>query len=159
MRFNGVFTYVNIIYLDQLLGFASEKTKYGRSEGILRAKNAFQDKHQSPHLVWKFAPWLRMFATSDPETARVLMTLKPELVKKAGLSDMLFGDDPNGFIGGLLYEEGAVWQKSRKILTEEFNQKSLDSYVNAMDESVTGLVRLAKIERIIMENLCFVTIR
>ena len=68
------------------------------------------------------------------------MTLKPELVKKAGLSDILFGDDPNGFIGGLIYEEGPEWQKSRKILNEEFNQKSLDSYVNAMDESVQAYV-------------------
>ena len=83
------------------------------------------------------------------------MTLKPEMVEKAGLSDMMFGDDPRGFIGGLLYEEGATWQRSRKIITEEFNQErflvkfwafvglqtnqkksSLDSYVDAMDDSV-----------------------
>ena len=54
------------------------------------------------------------------------MTLKPEMVEKAGLSDMLFGDDPNGFIGGLVYEEGATWHRSRKIITEEFNQVNLN---------------------------------
>ena len=95
-------------------------------------------------MVWKVAPWLRVFVASDPETARVLMTLKPEYVTKAGLSDMIFGDDPKGFIGGLLYEEGPMWQKSRKILTEEFNQASLDSYVDAMDESVKSYVQRLK---------------
>ena len=55
------------------------------------------------------------------------MTLKPEMVEKAGLSDMMFGDDPNGFIGGLVYEEGPNWHRSRKIITEEFNQEKPNS--------------------------------
>ena len=61
----------------------------------------------------------------NPTLAQFLMTLKPEMVEKAGLSDMMFGDDPRGFIGGLLYEEGATWQRSRKIITEEFNQEKV----------------------------------
>ena len=49
------------------------------------------------------------------------------MVEKAGLSDMMFGDDPNGFIGGLVYEEGPNWHRSRKIITEEFNQEKPNS--------------------------------
>ena len=60
--------------------------------------------------------------------AKFLLTLKPEMVEKAGLSDMWFGDDPKGFIGGLLYEEGAAWHRSRKIITEEFNQARVRRY-------------------------------
>ena len=66
--------------------------------------------------------------TSDPEMAKFLLTLKPEMVEKAGLSDMWFGDDPKGFIGGLLYEEGAAWHRSRKVITEEFNQVRVRRY-------------------------------
>ena len=72
--------------------------------------------------VFKFGPGVKVLITSDPEMAKFLLTLKPEMVEKAGLSDMWFGDDPKGFIGGLLYEEGAAWHRSRKIITEEFNQ-------------------------------------
>ena len=61
------------------------------------------------------------------------MTLKPEMVEKAGLSDMLFGDDPNGFIGGLVYEEGPNWHRSRKIITEEFNQEKAQFYMNSIE--------------------------
>ena len=130
-----------------MFGMISQKAIYGQSEGIIRAKNKIADETGADltgGMVWKFAPWVRVFAASDPETARVLMTLKPEYVTKAGLSDMLFGDDPKGFIGGLLYEEGPMWQKIRKILTEEFNQASLDSYVDAMDESVKSYVQRLK---------------
>ena len=70
-------------------------------------------------------PSLRIFTVIDPSLAKFLMTLKPEMVEKAGLSDMMFGDDPNGFIGGLLYAEGAMWHRSRKIISEEFNQVKL----------------------------------
>ena len=107
------------------MGMASEFEKHTGSEGAIRSKNAACDRLKSDEaggMVGKFGPGLRIFITSNPETAKFLMTLKPEMVEKAGLSDMLFGDDPKGFIGGLLYEEGAAWHRSRKILTEEFNQ-------------------------------------
>ena len=67
--------------------------------------------------------------------AKFLLTLKPEMVEKAGLSDMWFGDDPKGFIGGLLYEEGAAWHRSRKIITEEFNQARVRRYSSYFDLS------------------------
>ena len=113
----------------------------------------------------KFTPWLKVFSASDPEIVKCLMTLKPSQVKKAGLSDMLFSDDPNGFMGGILYDEGEAWQRSRKILSEEFNQDlvmkltfnffkffiikwlhvtrrsaSLDSYIDKMDDSAIAFV-------------------
>ena len=117
----------------------SEIHKHIGTQGVIREKNRLLDilkTDASNGFVMRFFPGLKIFAVADPDTARCLMSLKPEFVKKAGLSDMHFGDDPNGFIGGLLYEEGAAWQKSRRILSEEFNQASLDSYIDAMDESV-----------------------
>ena len=64
-----------------MFGMISQKAIYGQSEGIIRAKNKIADQTGADltgGMVWKFAPWVRVFAASDPETARVLMTLKPE---------------------------------------------------------------------------------
>ena len=126
---------------------ASEVPKHFGTQGIIREKNRLLEllkADASNGFVMRFVPGLKIFTVADPDTARCLMSLKPEFVKKAGLSDMHFGDDPNGFIGGLLYEEGAAWQKSRRILSEEFNQASLDSYIDAMDESVQAYVEKLK---------------
>ena len=104
----------------------AEFTKYEGSEGALRSKNKECDKIRADEIggyVARFGPSLRFLMATDPELAKFLMSLRPETVKKAGLSDMLFGDDPNGFIGGLVYEEGASWHRSRKIINEEFNQE------------------------------------
>ena len=125
--FKGTFEVVSNFdfFLEKWMGMAGEFEKYTGSEGAIRSKNAACDRLRSDQaggMVGKFGPGLRIFITANPETAKFLMTLKPEMVEKAGLSDMLFGDDPKGFIGGLLYEEGAAWHRSRKILTEEFNQ-------------------------------------
>ena len=126
---------------------ASEIPKHLGTEGMIREKNRLLDILQSDSCIgylMRYAPGLKIFNVADPDTARCLMSLRPEFVEKAGLSDMLFGDDPNGFIGGLVYEEGATWQKSRRILNEEFNQASLDSYIDAMDESVQAYVEKLK---------------
>ena len=126
---------------------ASEVPKHFGTQGIIREKNRLLEllkADASNGFVMRFVPGLKIFTVADPDTARCLMSLKPEFVKKAGLSDMLFGDDPNGFIGGLVYEEGAAWQKSRRILSEEFNQASLDSYIDAMDESVQAYIEKLK---------------
>lgn len=107
------------------MGYAGEFEKHAGSEGSIRSKNAACNElktEEAGGMVAKFGPALRIFVTSDPETAKFLLTLKPEMVEKAGMSDVWFGDDPKGFISGLLYEEGAAWHRSRKILTEEFNQ-------------------------------------
>merc|ERR1712212_951247 len=66
-------------------------------------------------------PGLKVLSVIDPNLAQFLMSLPPDHVKKAGLSDEVFGDDPHGFMGGLLFDEGEQWHKSRKILSERFN--------------------------------------
>ena len=126
---------------------AFEYPKHSGTQGIIREKNRLLDvlkADTSNGFVLRYAPGMKIFTVADPDTARFLMSLKPEFVKKGGFSDMLFGNDPNGFIGGLFYEEGAAWQKSRRILSEEFNQASLDSYIDAMDESVQAYVEKLK---------------
>ena len=95
------------------------------SEYGIRVKNKACDElgvDAKGGYVTVLGPGIRIFFATQPEVAKFLMTLKPELVVKAGLSDILFGDDPNGFFGGLLYEEGPYWVRSRKIISEEFNQ-------------------------------------
>ena len=95
------------------------------SEHGLRIKNKACDElgvDAKGGYVTQLGPGIRVFFTTQPEMAKFLMSLKPELVAKAGLSNILFGDDPNGFFGGLLYEEGQHWVRSRKVLSEEFNQ-------------------------------------
>ena len=134
-------------FADSWFGYASEiETDVdGQTERILIERNRKIDQLQAGKKpdgwVFRFAPGVRVFAAIEPEVAKVLMGIKPELVKKAGLVDMLFGDDPKGFIGGLAFEEGASWQKSRKIITEEFNQASLDTYVSQMDDSVQNFIQ------------------
>ena len=99
--------------------------KFTYSEHGLRIKNKACDElgvDAKGGYVTLLGPGIRVFFTTQPEMAKFLMSLKPELVSKAGLSNILFGDDPNGFFGGLLYEEGRDWVRSRKVLSEEFNQ-------------------------------------
>ena len=110
----------------------AEFEKHEGTEGALRSKNKECDKLKADDVggyIVRFGPSMRFFMATDPTLAKFLMTMKPEMVEKAGLSDMLFGDDPNGFIGGLVYEEGANWHRSRKIITEEFNQAGLKNWL------------------------------
>ena len=118
-------------FLEKWMGMASEYEKYACSEGTIRSKNAACDRLGSDKaggIVGKFSPWTRIFTPSSLEMAKFLLTLKPEMVEKAGLKDVVFGDDPNGVIGGLIYEEGAAWNRSRKILTEKFNQARVRNF-------------------------------
>ena len=39
----------------------------------------------------------------------------------AGLSTELFGDDPEGLMGSILFQEGEVWHHSRKLISHSFN--------------------------------------
>ena len=62
-----------------------------------------------------------MLMVTDPDLAQFFMNINPEVVRKAGLSFEMFGDDKNGFLGSILYEEGAQWHRSRKLLGQNFN--------------------------------------
>ena len=60
----------------------------------------------------------------------------------AGLAYELFGDDPEGIVSGLLYQEGRAWHHSRKLLSHNFNLADLDSYIDTMDSSALEFVRI-----------------
>ena len=110
---------------ERLFGMAALLNEYqGSSEGARVKKRLFDELgvDKSSGASVKYTPWLKVFVASDPEVVKFLMTLRPSQVRKAGLSEILFADDPHGFMGGILYDEGENWQKSRKILSEEFNQ-------------------------------------
>ena len=49
--------------------------------------------------------------------------------QKAGFSKEVFGGDPNGFLHGLLYDEGTSWQTNRKRLGKQFHLGILENYI------------------------------
>jgi len=53
----------------------------------------------------------------------------PLVQRKAGFSKELFGGDPNGFLHGLLYDEGKSWQTNRKRLSKQLHLGILESYI------------------------------
>ena len=66
-------------------------------------------------------PTFKILLVAEPSLAQFLMNLNPEWVKKAGLSNELFGDDPKGLMGGLIFQEGKDWHHSRKMISHNFN--------------------------------------
>ena len=76
-----------------------------------------------------------MLCVSDVEIARFLLTLPADIVKKAGLTKEIFGNDKNGFFDNILMAEGQKWQKERKIISKMLHLDILDEYVEAMDIS------------------------
>ena len=53
----------------------------------------------------------------------------PEVQRKAGFSKEIFGGDPNGFLHGLIYDEGKSWQTNRKRLSKQLHLGILESYI------------------------------
>ena len=53
----------------------------------------------------------------------------PLVQRKAGFSKEVLGGDPNGFLHGLLYDEGTSWQINRKRLGKQFHLGILESYI------------------------------
>ena len=53
----------------------------------------------------------------------------PLVQRKAGFSKELFGGDPNGFLHGLVYDEGTSWQTNRKRIGKQLHLGILESYI------------------------------
>ena len=53
----------------------------------------------------------------------------PEVQRKAGFTKELFGGDPNGFLHGLVFDEGKSWQINRKRLSKQLHLGILESYI------------------------------
>lgn len=108
-----------------------------QSEHGLRVKNKVCNKlgtDEKGGYVTRLGPGDRIFFATQPELAKFLMTIKPEFVGKVGLTDMLFGDDPNGFYGGLVCEERLNLLESKTI----FNYKSSKISSFTVENSVKG---------------------
>ena len=69
----------------------------------------------------KMAPTVKFLIVAEPSLAQFFMNLSPDLVKKAGLSNEFFGDDPDGLMKSILFQEGAAWHHSRKLMNHNFN--------------------------------------
>merc|ERR1712136_209155 len=59
---------------------------------------------------WPITPTYQILCITDPDLAHFLLNLSPEVQRKAGFSKELFGGDPNGFLHGLVFDEGKSWQ-------------------------------------------------
>jgi len=83
----------------------------------------------SENFIWGILPNFRLFFATDPELAHFLLNLQPDIIRKAGFSRELFGGDKNGFLYGLLYDEGESWQRNRKLIGKQLHLSVLESYI------------------------------
>ena len=81
------------------------------------------------NFVWPITPTFKIFFATDPELGHFLLNLQPELIRKAGFSREIFGGDKNGFLHGMLYQEGSIWQRNRKLIGKQLHLSILDSYI------------------------------
>ena len=74
---------------------ASEAHQHIGTQGLIREKNRILDllEADSGNFVLPFAPGFKILTVANPDTARFLLSLKPEFVKKAGFGDKVFGGD------------------------------------------------------------------
>ena len=70
---------------------------------------------------WPILPTFNIFFVTDVKLAHFLMNLSPEVQQKAGFSFEIFGGDPNGFVHGLVFDEGASWSLNRKRIGKAWN--------------------------------------
>ena len=81
---------------------------------------------------------------ADVQLAKFFLALPPHIIEKSGMLSTVFNADPNGFVGGLLLDEGQEWQVHRKEISKIFHSEIMEHYIEAMDVSALTFT----------ENLC-----
>merc|ERR1712131_484553 len=106
--------------------------------------------------IWPILPNFKLFFATDPELSHFLLNLQPDIIRKAGFSKELFGGDKNGFLYGLLYDEGESWQRNRKLIGKQLHLSVLESYIEAMDTAaitfIDELIILTENEKFANDN-------
>ena len=99
---------------------------YSSDKWFFRVKSI---NNGSENFIWGVLPNFKLFFATDPELAHFLLNLQPNIIRKAGFSRELFGGDKNGFLYGLLYDEGESWQRNRKLIGKQLHLSVLESYI------------------------------
>ena len=77
-----------------------------------------------------------IFVISSKMPERFKIFISPEVQRKAGLSKEFFSGDPNGFLHGLVFDEGKSWQINRKRLGKQLHLGILESYIGVSPRSI-----------------------
>ena len=92
----------------------------------------------SDNFIWPIMPNFKLFFATDPELGHFLLNIQPDIIRKAGFSRELFGGDKNGFLYGLLYDEGESWQRNRKLIGKQLHLSVLGSYIEVSQNPTTS---------------------
>ena len=86
------------------------------------------------NFIWPITPIHELFWVTDVNLVHFLLSLSPNVYKKAGFTREVFGGDPHGILGGLLGNEGAQWQLNRKRIGKLLHLGTLEnSFIDDMD--------------------------
>ena len=86
------------------------------------------------NFVWPITPIHDLLWVTDVSLVHFLLNLSPNVYKKAGFTKEVFGGDPNGILGGLLFNEGAKWQLNRRRIGKILHLGTLESsFIDDMD--------------------------
>ena len=118
--------------------FKKLKTSYLECEILMIFFRVKVINNGSDNFIWPIMPNFKLFFATDPELGHFLLNIQPDIIRKAGFSRELFGGDKNGFLYGLLYDEGESWQRNRKLIGKQLHLSVLESYIEVSQNPTTS---------------------
>jgi len=79
---------------------------------------------------------------AEPNLAKFLLNLPPDITRKSGITSETFESDTNGFKEGLIMDEGELWQLHRKSISKMLHLEVLEHYIEHMEVSAVAFTEI-----------------